>query len=64
MWLISNLNKISDIPVPFYRNRNKDRFVILHYETRPYYDDGRIITSLRHPENQKYADRYEYKNGT
>jgi hypothetical protein len=32
MWLISNLNKISDIPVPFYRNRNKDRFVILHYE--------------------------------
>ena len=37
---------------------------IFIYSTIHFYDDGRIITSLRHPENPKYVDRYEYKNGT
>jgi hypothetical protein len=36
---------------------------IFIYSTIHFYDDGRIITSLRHPENPKYVDRYEYRNG-
>jgi hypothetical protein len=36
---------------------------IFIYSTIHFYDDGRILTSLRHPQNPKYIDKYEYNNG-
>lgn len=36
---------------------------IFIYSTILFYDDGSIHTMLQHPENPKYIDRYEYRNG-
>jgi hypothetical protein len=36
---------------------------IFFYSSVNFYDDGRIVASLRHPENPKYVDRYEYSGG-
>lgn len=36
---------------------------IFLYSTIYFYDDGRILTALRHPENPKYVDKYAYENG-
>lgn len=36
---------------------------IFIYSTIHFYDDGRILTSLRHPQNPKYVDKYEYSKG-
>ncbi|MCP2029680.1 hypothetical protein L1276_004874 [Flavobacterium sp. HSC-32F16] len=36
---------------------------IFVYSTLYFYNDGRINVMLQHPENKKYVDAYEYKNG-
>ena len=33
------------------------------YQTAHFYDDGHISLMLRHPENPKYVDNYQYRNG-
>lgn len=36
---------------------------IFVYSTVYFYNDGRINVMLQHPENKKYVDTYQYKNG-
>ncbi|MVT08001.1 hypothetical protein [Chitinophaga tropicalis] len=33
------------------------------YQTAHFYDDGHISLMLRHPENPRYVDNYQYRNG-
>jgi len=44
--------------LPQYRNKE-----IVVYESVHFYGDGSIKLSLQHPENPKYVDAYQYKNG-
>lgn len=34
------------------------------YEAIHFYDDGRIITKVQHPQNPAYVDQYEFGNGS
>ncbi|MBB6235587.1 putative NUDIX family NTP pyrophosphohydrolase [Pedobacter sp. AK013] len=45
--------------LPQYHNKE-----IVVYESVHFYEDGSINLSLQHPENPKYVDAYQYKNGS
>ncbi|QNR85226.1 hypothetical protein H9N25_01620 [Pedobacter riviphilus] len=45
--------------LPKYRNKE-----IVVYESVHFYEDGSINLSLQHPENPKYVDAYQYKDGS
>jgi len=36
---------------------------IMLYDDIHFYNDGRVMTSIQHPDNPEYIDKYEYENG-
>ena len=36
---------------------------IMLYNDIHFYDNGRVMTSIQHPDNPEYIDKYEYENG-
>jgi hypothetical protein len=54
------LNKAEQALKKLPQYSGKEIFV---YSTLYFYNDGRINIMLQHPENKKYIDTYEYRNG-
>lgn len=56
----NELNKAEQALKKLPQYAGKEIFV---YSTLYFYNDGRINIMLQHPENKKYVDTYEYRNG-
>jgi hypothetical protein len=57
---VTELEKAEDKlrSLPWYKNKE-----IVLYESVHFYDDGSINLALQHPDNPKYVDAYQYKDG-